>query len=91
MVDALKKRIIVDPKIMVGKPVIAGTRIPVEHILKLLAQGLTVDDILDEYPRLTKEDIFFNDRERHQSKNSITTTAYNVRSGNFPAFYPTSS
>jgi len=37
--------------------VIRGTRIPVEHLLRLLAQGLTFQEILDDYPHLTKEDI----------------------------------
>jgi uncharacterized protein (DUF433 family) len=42
---------------MTGKPVIKGTRIPVEQILKLLAQGLSSDDILKDYPHLKKDDI----------------------------------
>ncbi|MBU1262793.1 DUF433 domain-containing protein [bacterium] len=50
-------RIVVDPKIMVGKPVIKGTRIPVELILKMLAQKLPEKEILNEYPRLKTEDI----------------------------------
>lgn len=53
----MKQRIIVNPKIMAGKPVIAGTRIPVELILKKLAQKMDVKEILRDYPRLTKEDI----------------------------------
>lgn len=52
-----KERIIVDPKIMLGKPVIAGTRITVEQILKLLAAGETEKTILKNYPHLTKKDI----------------------------------
>lgn len=55
--DALLKRISVSPKVMVGKPVISGTRITVEYILGVLAQGDTVEDILTEYPDLVKEDI----------------------------------
>lgn len=51
-------KIIIDPKIMHGKPVIAGTRIPVYIILNLLADGVTEDEILkDYYPHLTKADI----------------------------------
>lgn len=50
-------RIVTDPTILVGKPVIKGTRIPVELILKLLAQGMPEKEILDEYPRLTRDDI----------------------------------
>jgi len=51
------KRIIVDPDIISGKPIIRGTRIPVDLILKLLAQGISIKEILDDYPHLTKEDI----------------------------------
>lgn len=51
------QRITVDPKIMAGKPVIRGTRIPVELIVRMLAQGIPEDDILREYPRLKPEDI----------------------------------
>lgn len=50
-------RIEISPKIMVGKPVIKGTRIPVELILKMLSQGIATEEILGEYPQLTKEDI----------------------------------
>jgi len=49
--------IISDPSIMMGKPVIAGTRITVELILEKLAAGETVDQILDAHPRLTREAI----------------------------------
>jgi len=55
--QALLDRIVVDPNIMVGKPVIRGTRIPVELILEKLAQNLSVDDILEDYPRLSHDDI----------------------------------
>lgn len=55
--DELLKRITVNPKLMVGKPVIIGTRLTVEFVLGLLAQGDTADDILAEYPGLVKEDI----------------------------------
>lgn len=47
----------INPKIMFGKPVIAGTRIPVEIILDKLAAGQTIREILEDYPRLTKGDI----------------------------------
>ncbi|CAD7781988.1 hypothetical protein DMNBHIDG_02880 [Candidatus Methanoperedenaceae archaeon GB37] len=46
-----------NPKIMVGKPVVRGTRLTVQYILNLLAHGATVDEILQEYKGLTKEDI----------------------------------
>lgn len=51
------KRITVDPRVMVGKPVIRGTRIPVALILKMLGQGIPTEEILREYPRLEKVDI----------------------------------
>jgi uncharacterized protein (DUF433 family) len=50
-------RIVIDPKIMVGKPVIKGTRLTVQHILELIAQGLTTEDIMQEHKNVTKEDI----------------------------------
>ena len=52
-----KKLIISDPKIMMGKPVIAGTRITVEMILENLSAGETVEQILEAHPRLTNEAI----------------------------------
>ena len=51
------ERITVDPDVMVGKPVIVGTRIPVALILKLMGQGMRSDEILDEYPQLEAADI----------------------------------
>ncbi len=50
-------RIEVNPKVMMGKPVIRGTRIPVELILRKLSEGLTEDELLEAYPRLTRGDI----------------------------------
>ncbi len=50
-------RIVVDPKILAGKPVIAGTRIPVYLVLNLLANGYDFDRIVEAYPRLTRADI----------------------------------
>ncbi len=50
-------RIQVNPKVMLGKPVIRGTRIPVELILRKLSEGATEADLLDAYPRLKREDI----------------------------------
>ena len=55
--DNLLDRITLDLHVMVGKPVIRGTRLTVEYILKLLASGATVADILDEYQGVTSEDI----------------------------------
>jgi len=50
-------RIEINPAVMLGKPVIRGTRIPVELILRKLGEGATEADLLDAYPRLTKADI----------------------------------
>jgi uncharacterized protein (DUF433 family) len=55
--EDLVRRIVVNPKIMRGKPLIKGTRITVEQVLKLLAQGLSTEEILKDYPHLTKDDI----------------------------------
>ncbi len=53
----LLERITINPKVMVGKPVIKGTRLAIEYILNLLAHGATVAEILEEYEGLTQEDI----------------------------------
>ncbi len=50
-------RIEINPAVMLGKPVIRGTRIPVELILRKLSDGATVADLLDAYPRLTRADV----------------------------------
>jgi len=51
------ERIQIDPAVMMGKPVIRGTRITVEFILRKLAEGATEADLLEDYPHLTIEDI----------------------------------
>jgi uncharacterized protein (DUF433 family) len=51
------ERVTVDPKIMIGKPVIKGTRVPVELILRKIAEGMTDQDILAHHPHLTVADI----------------------------------
>lgn len=51
------RRIEINPKIVLGKPVIRGTRLTVDFILKLFAEGMTHDQILKEYPQLEKEDL----------------------------------
>ena len=53
----VEKLIQSNPSVMMGKPVIVGTRITVEHILEKLAAGETVEQILDAHPRLTKDAI----------------------------------
>ena len=50
-------RIVSDQKIMLGKPMIKVTRITVELILKKLSEGMTIEELLEAYPHLTKEDI----------------------------------
>ena len=50
-------RIVRDPDVMMGKPVIAGTRMTVELILRKLANGVTVDQLLHSYPKLQAEDV----------------------------------
>jgi uncharacterized protein (DUF433 family) len=52
-----EERITVDPKVMVGKPVIKGTRLAVEFIIDLLANGWSETQILDSYPGVTHEDV----------------------------------
>ena len=53
----INDRIEIDPKVMLGKPVIRGTRITVELILRKLAEGASEAELLDAYPRVTREDI----------------------------------
>jgi uncharacterized protein (DUF433 family) len=53
----LLKRIVMNPKVMVGKPVIRGTRLTVEHVLNLLAHSADMEDVTREYEGLTTDDI----------------------------------
>jgi len=57
MDELIKQRIEINPEVMSGKLVITGTRVPVEIILRKLSEGATEADLLDAYPRLTKQDI----------------------------------
>lgn len=52
-----RERIVVSPDVLLGKPVIKGTRLAVEFVIDLLAQGWTEQDILENYPGATHEDI----------------------------------
>jgi uncharacterized protein (DUF433 family) len=52
-----EERIISDPDILVGKPTIKGTRLAVDFLLERLADGWSEDDLLESYPRLTKQDL----------------------------------
>ena len=53
----LAERIEANPGVMLGKPVIRGTRVPVELILRRISEGATEDDLLASYPHLTRDDI----------------------------------
>ncbi|HVR97349.1 MAG TPA: DUF433 domain-containing protein [Thermoanaerobaculia bacterium] len=55
--DDLLRRITADPAIFGGKPIVRGMRIPVELILGLLAQDIPLNEILEDYPDLEREDI----------------------------------
>jgi len=55
--EQLLKRIVSDPRIMAGKPVIKGTRLSVDYILNLLGHGSSVEDVLHEYDGLSREDL----------------------------------
>jgi uncharacterized protein (DUF433 family) len=55
--EELRQRIEIDPKVMVGQPCIRGTRVPVRLILVLLAHGATYEEIFEDYPWLTSDDI----------------------------------
>lgn len=57
MAEDWKKRIVLNPKVMVGKPVIKGTRLTIDFILELLAHGWTNQKVLKNYPQLKNEDI----------------------------------
>jgi len=57
MGDLIQERIEINPEVMLGKPVIRGTRITVELILRKLSEGATESDLLVGYPRLTRQDI----------------------------------
>lgn len=70
-------RIEIDPSVMLGKPVVRGTRIPVELVLRKLAEGATMADVLDAYPRLTEADIraclaYAADTVAHEERHSLS-------------------
>jgi uncharacterized protein (DUF433 family) len=50
-------RIVIDPRVMVGQPVIEGTRITVEFILEKIKAGMTINEILEAYPHLTRQGV----------------------------------
>lgn len=53
----LLDRVEIDPEVMLGKPVIRGTRITVEILLEKIAAGCSFDEVISDYPRLTREDV----------------------------------
>ncbi len=57
MANEWQKRIVLNPKVMVGKPVIKGTRLTIDFIVELLAHGWTYEKVLKNYPQLKPEDI----------------------------------
>jgi len=52
------KRIEINPNVMFGKPVIKNTRITVEHVLRKLSGGMTIEEIIADHPHIKREDIF---------------------------------
>ena len=52
-----RDHIATNPDVLAGKPVVNGTRLAGEFVVDLLAQGWTIDDLLDQYPALTREDV----------------------------------
>lgn len=80
----MNNKIEINPKIMLGKPIIKGTRIPVYLIVKLIAQGNNFEQIVEDYPQLTKKDIaaaleyagnILNDEEIYPLNNSFKKIA----------------
>ena len=89
----LTDRVEVNPRVMLGKPVIRGTRIPVELILRKLSEGASEADLLGAYPRLAREDIHAAMRyaadtlahgERSSSSAKTLTTVQSNRCGSSP-------
>ncbi len=57
VVVAWQDRIVTDPAVLVGKPIVRGTRLSVEFLVGVLAEGWTVEQVLKNYPQLTADDI----------------------------------
>jgi uncharacterized protein (DUF433 family) len=70
-----RSRITVDPEILAGKPVVKGTRIAVEHIVELLANGWTIEEVLENYPQLKREDVLAALKYARAHQPSTTSTA----------------
>lgn len=74
------ERIVINSNILSGKPIIKGTRISVEFILELLSSGMSIEEILKEYPHLTKKDIlavleYATERLKHEEVYSTEVVA----------------
>jgi len=57
MPEDWRERIVIDPKMMAGKPVIRGSRVPVDAIVRRIAEGMGIRDVLEDYPNLSEEDV----------------------------------
>lgn len=73
-----RSRIEINPKILLGKPVFKGTRIPIYVVLDMLAEGMTNQEIIKSYPDLTEEDIkaairFASDTAKHIAEIELET------------------
>jgi uncharacterized protein (DUF433 family) len=77
--NKLINRIVIDPQVMVGKPIIKGTRLTVQFIVGLLAQGTPMEEILKEYPKLTKEDILACLTFAHNALENTTFAPLSIR------------
>ena len=78
--EQLLERVVCDPGVLCGKPVIAGTRLSVEYILNLMAHGSTTKEILEEYNRLSTEDIQACLLFASQSLSSVSFMPLNTKS-----------
>jgi len=73
-----RKRIEINPRILAGKPVFKGTRIPIYVVLDMLAESMTAEEIVKAYPDLTKEDVsaairFASDSAKHIGEIELET------------------
>jgi uncharacterized protein (DUF433 family) len=86
--DLLLDRIVVNPRIMVGKPIIRGTRLTVEYILNLLAHGATENEILAEYDGLTRLDIQASRTSANESTENTGRTGESFSYGSMTSVRP---
>jgi uncharacterized protein (DUF433 family) len=67
----MKRHIVSDPEILSGTPVFRGTRIPLDHIVKQVAKGVSIAEIHEDYPALSDEDIAFARRQAESAQTGI--------------------